>query len=252
MTIAAFLAPESWLAQGAGPRYVQLHKRISAAVAEGILPPGAPLPPEREIAAITDLSRVTVRKAISLLADEGLIVQKQGSGSFVSNLAPQIEQSLSRLTSFTEDMARRGKVATARWLERGLFMPSAEEMEVLGLHPDDSVSRIARLRSADGQPLAIERASLPVDILPNPLIVEVSLYELLDARGLRPVRATQKISAINLGAEDAGLLAVAIGAAGLRIERISYLTDGRVAEFTRSLYRGDAYNFVAELRLAKD
>lgn len=252
MPIEAFLEPKAWMVRGGGPRYVQLHKRLSEGVAQGILRPGAPLPPEREIAAITDLSRVTVRKAISLLAEEGLIVQKQGSGSFVSDRAPRIEQSLSRLTSFTEDMARRGKSSTSRWLERGLFMPSPDEVLTLALSSDASVARIARLRSADGQPLAIERASLPTDILPNPLIVETSLYEVLEARGLRPVRALQKISAINLSAEDAALLEVSAGVAGLRIERTSYLADGRVAEFTRSIYRGDAYNFVAELRLAKE
>ncbi len=252
MTIAEFLDPKNWMTRDAGPRYVQLHKRLGEAVAQGILRPGAPLPPEREIAAITGLSRVTVRKAIGLLAEEGLIVQKQGSGSFISNRAPRIEQSLSRLTSFTEDMARRGKVSTSRWLERGVFMPSPDEVLVLALSAESYVSRIARLRTADGQPLAIERASLPTDILPNPLAVETSLYEVLEARGLRPVRALQKISAINLAGEDAALLEVSPGVAGLRIERTSYLADGRAAEFTRSLYRGDAYNFVAELRLSKE
>jgi GntR family transcriptional regulator len=146
-------------------------------------------------------------------------------------------------------MTRRGKVSASHWLERGLFLPSDDETRVLSLPPEASVARIARLRTADGQPLAIERASLATDILPNPLMVEASLYEVLGARGLRPVRAIQTISAINLGGEDSTLLHVTSGAAGLRIERISYLEDGRVAEFTRSVYRGDAYNFVAELRL---
>lgn len=252
MNIADFLNPEAWLQRDAGPRYVQLRKRLIDGVEQGMLSPGSPLPPEREIAAITELSRVTVRKAISSLAEEGVIVQKQGSGSFISAKSPRIEQSLSRLTSFTEDMARRGKTSTSRWLERGLFMPSPDEVLALALSPESSVSRIARLRTADGQPLAIERASLPTDILPNPLIVETSLYEVLEARGLRPVRALQKISAINLGPADATLLEVSPGVAGLRIERTSYLADGRVAEFTQSIYRGDAYNFVAELRLAKE
>jgi GntR family transcriptional regulator len=102
---------------------------------------------------------------------------------------------------------------------------------------------------ADGRPLAIERASLPVDILPNPMDVTSSLYEVLERDGNRPVRAIQKISAINLGSTDAKLLDVSDGAAGLRIERMSYLESGRVAEFTKSIYRGDTYDFVAELRL---
>ena len=68
-------------------------------------------------------------------------------------------------------------------------------------------------------------------------------------RGNRPVRAVQRISAANLGEADARLLDVPAGSAGLNIERISYLATGKVIEFTRSIYRGDAYDFVAELRL---
>lgn len=98
--------------------------------------------------------------------------------------------------------------------------------------------------------MALERAALPLDILPNPTAVTTSLYELLEQSGMRPVRAIQKISAINLEAEDADLLNVAEGTAGLRIQRTSFLQSGRVAELTRSLYRGDAYDFVAELRLS--
>ncbi|MGJ8625928.1 MAG: GntR family transcriptional regulator [Sulfitobacter sp.] len=252
MNIPDFLDPALWMRADAGPRYVQLRQRLMDGIDQDVLMPGAALPPERVIAAITDLSRVTVRKAIKSLAEDGIIVQKQGFGSFVASDEPKIEQSLSRLTSFTEDMSRRGMASASLWLERGVFMPSPDEVLALALSQDASVSRMARLRTADGKPMAIERASLPTTILPNPLDVTTSLYEMLDASGLRPVRALQKISAINLGTADAKLLAIDEGEAGLRIERTSYLADGRIVEFTQSIYRGDAYNFVAELRLAKD
>ncbi|SDF44398.1 GntR family transcriptional regulator [Limimaricola pyoseonensis] len=252
MSVAAFLAPAGWQRGDGGPLYLQLSRRLSEAMTRGLLSPGAPLPPEREIAALTGLSRVTVRKAIAGLAAEGLVVQKHGSGSFVAPRPEKFEQSLSRLTSFTEDMRRRGLSTTTRWLDRGVYVPSPDEVVALGLAADASVARLARLRLADGRPMAIERAALPLTILPDPEAVETSLYGTLAEAGLRPVRALQKISAIAVGREDAATLEVAPGAAGLSIERTSYLPDGRVAEFTRSLYRGDAYNFVAELRLAQD
>lgn len=251
MTIAEFLRPAAWLGQSAGPRYVQLRRRLEAGIREGILAPDSSLPPERELAQLTDLSRVTVRKAIQELAAEGLIDQRQGSGSFIRKAEPRVEQSLSHLTSFTEDMKRRGMDTTSTWLERGIFMPSPEEMVALGLGSTDSVARIVRIRLAGGRQMALERASLPLDVLPNPLDVTTSLYEVLQASGVRPVRAVQKISAINMPAREADLLGVAEGTAGLSIERTSYLEGGRVVEFTRSLYRGDAYDFVAELRLSK-
>ncbi|SMR82095.1 transcriptional regulator, GntR family [Aliiroseovarius halocynthiae] len=250
MHISDFLDPQGWLGQSAGPRYVQLRRRIEKAIDTGILSPDSSLPPEREIAEITDLSRVTVRKAIQELVKLGVVEQRQGSGSFVRAPVARVEQSLSHLTSFTEDMKRRGLETTSRWLERGVFIPSPEEVLTLGLAAGDSVARIYRLREAGGQPMALERASLPLDILPNPIEVSRSLYEVLEQSGNRPVRAIQKISAINLNPEDADLLGVAEGTAGLSIQRISYLDSGRVAELTRSVYRGDAYDFVAELRLS--
>jgi GntR family transcriptional regulator len=252
MNIADFLVPDRWLKPDGGPRYIQLRQRLTDSVDQGVLKAGSPLPPEREIATITDMSRVTVRKAIQALAEDGIIIQKQGSGSFVAPDTPRIEQSLSRLTSFSEDMARRGMTSTSVWLERGIFMPSPDEILALALAPDASVSRIARLRTADSKPMAIERASLSTEILPNPLEVETSLYAVLAQSGLQPHRALQKISAISLNQSDAKLLDVPVGSAGLRIERTSYLRDGRIIEFTQSIYRGDAYNFVAERRLAKE
>ena len=249
MTIIEFLRDAPPILSGNGPRYVQLRDRLNDAIGKGILAPGSALPSEREIGNLTDLSRVTVRKAIQDLVESGDIVQKQGSGSFVTEKAERLQQSLSHLTSFSEDMAQRGMETSVRMLEQSVCLPSPEEIAALNLAEDASVSRLARLRLADGRPLAIERASLPVDILANPTEVTSSLYEVLDQNGLRPVRAVQRISAVNLGDADAKLLGVPDGAAGLHIERLSYLATGRIAEFTRSLYRGDAYDFVAELRL---
>lgn len=249
MDATDFLRPNSWLGHSAGPRYVQLRRRLQKGIEEGILPPNSSLPPEREIADLTDLSRVTVRKAIQELVREGLIEQRQGSGSFIREPIARVEQSLSHLTSFTQDMTQRGMQTTSKWLERGIFEPSQREIQVLGLECDEQVSRIYRLREAGGRPMALERAALPLDVLPNPIDVTTSLYDVLDRLGNRPVRAVQKISAINLAVTEADLLGVADGAAGLSIERISYLQNGRVAELTRSIYRGDAYDFVAELRL---
>jgi len=250
MTIEEFLNPESWMGSGSGPRYVQLRRRLEESIESGLMAANEPLPAEREIAALTGLSRVTVRRAMQDLVDKGIIVQKQGSGSFVSDGTPKVEQSLSRLTSFTEDMTRRGLSSRIEWLGRGLFAPTPDEAIALALSSGEQVARLARLRMANDKPMAIERASLPSDILPDPDIVTTSLYEVLERAGNRPERAIQKISAINLDRADADLLGVEPGVAGLRIERTSYLANRRVVEFTRSIYRGDAYDFVAEVRLS--
>jgi GntR family transcriptional regulator len=79
------------------------------------------------------------------------------------------------------------------------------------------------------------------------MLVRDSLYEVLESLGCRPRRALQRLRAVSLGAQHARQLHVATGSAGLNIERRSFLDDGRVVEFTCSWYRGDIYDFVAEL-----
>jgi GntR family transcriptional regulator len=247
--MTALFSPDAFAEERAGPLYLQLTRRIGEAIETGELKPGQSLPPEREMAAMTGLSRVTVRKAVQALVQAGRLVQRRGSGTFVAPEVERVEQALSLLTSFSEDMARRGKAGRSVWISRAVHAPSPEEMMALGLTAHDRVSRLERVRLADEVPLAIERAALSTALLPDPEVVTTSLYTVLAERGVRPVRAVQRISAANLGARDAGLLEVPVGAAGLRIERVSYLASGRVVEFTRSLYRGDAYDFAAELRI---
>lgn len=235
--------------QKGAPLYLQLKKSIEDAVNSGLIGPGDALPSERDIAIRADVSRVTVRKAVQNLVRGGVLVQRHGSGTFVAQRLGRVEQSLSRLTSFTEDMARRGLSVESTWLDRGLYPPSPDEMMALGLTASEPVARVSRIRMANGTPLAIERASLSASVLPDPENIGTSLYAALEKSGRRPTRAVQRISAANLGEADAKLLAVPAGSASLNIERISYLPSGKVVEFTRSVYRADTYDFVVELRL---
>jgi GntR family transcriptional regulator len=230
-----------------GPLYVKLRKMIEDAVASGRLKHGDALPAERDIAEAADISRVTVRKAIDELVEEGLLVRRRGSGTFVVKPVPRMQQPLSQLTSFTEDMRRRGMVAGSRWLSRGLFYPTAEETMMLGLVGGARVARIDRLRTANDMPIALERTSLPDDLLPDPDKIEDSLYLCLLDAGIRPVRANQRISAVLLKDEETKLLGVPPGSAALSVQRIAYLETGRVMEMSRALYRSDAYDLVAEL-----
>ena len=232
-----------------GPLYLRLKRWIENAVRRGAIKPGDALPSERDLATRVEMSRVTVRKAVQHLVRDGVLVQRHGSGTYVAPHPHRVEQSLSHLTSFTEDMARRGMTVQSRWLDRGIYPPSPEEMVALGLPAGEDVARISRLRIAGDLPLAIERATLAASVLPDPQAIETSLYTHLERSGHRPVRAIQRIRAVSIGEDDATLFGVATGEPGLHIERTSYLASGRVVEFTRSTYRGDAYDFVAELRL---
>lgn len=228
------------------PLYLQLQRGLRQALSKGLLQTDEAIPGERELAAGLGVSRVTVRKAVRGLVEEGLLQQRQGSGTFV---AIRLEQPLSRLTSFSEDISARGLRPSVKWLDRSVGRATPEEAMALNLSPNSEVSRLHRIRNADGKPLALEQATLPRRYLPDPNQVEESLYEVLSAREHRPIRALQRLRAELLSEERAVLLDVPLGSAALYIERRSFLADGTPIEFTRSHYRSDAYDFVAELTI---
>lgn len=250
--IAALMGTGGLSADDPTPLYLRLQERIKAAIARGELKPLDALPGERDIAEAFGVSRVTVRKALSGLVESGLLKQRQGSGTFVASPPRRVEQALSRLTSFSDDMRLRGLAPTVRWLGREISLPSPREAMRLSLSPNDQVCRLRRLRLAGGIPMAIELATLPARYLPDPDLVTDSLYAALGLLGCRPVRALQRLSAANLAADDAALLDVAPGAAALAIDRLAFLDNGTPVEFTQSWYRGDAYDFVAELTLRRE
>ncbi|KPF55698.1 GntR family transcriptional regulator [Novosphingobium capsulatum] len=236
----------------AGPRYMRLQKLIRHAVDSRRLAAGAALPSERDLCEEYGLSRVTIRKAIDGLVEEGLLERRQGAGTFVSeNLqkasSGRVEKSFSALSSFSEDMMARGRKPGNKWIDRSEGLVTPEESLSLGLSPGSKVYRFQRIRYADGVTMALEGATVPGWGLPSVATVENSLYTALQQAGHRPVRALQRVRAIGFPAEMADLLGIAAGDPCLFIERRAFLPDGRVIEITHSYYRGDAYDLVAEL-----
>lgn len=245
----ALFHPESWFREGHGPRYEQLYRHLQAAIADGTLQPETQIPPERDLAELAQVSRVTVRKAVAQLVEDGQLDHRRGAGTFVRIPRTRLDNSRSALVSFTDYMRQRGKVPTSRILQSGLYAPTPAEQQALGLMAQARVARIERLRSADGVPMALEYSSWPPDILPDPQAVQGSLYDHIRALGHVPTHAVQRVSAANLKVSEALLLNMEAGAAVLRIDRTGYLSNGRPVEFTRGLYRSDIYDFIAELRL---
>ena len=226
------------------PLYQQLQRGIREAIEKRILGPDDALPSERQLAEDLGISRITVRKAIDGLAAEGLLVSRQGSGNFVCT---RIDKNFAKLTSFSEDMRARGRHPRSVWLKRSEGTVTPEESLKLALSPGTLVYRFHRLRFADDEPMAIEFATIDATCLPSLEAVDDSLYDALERAGNRPVRALQRLHALLLNAEQAKLLKAKPADAGLLVERLGYLRDGRAVEFSQSIYRGDTYDFVAEL-----
>ncbi len=203
---------------GALPLYQQLQRSLREAIENRVLGPDDALPAERQLAAELAVSRITVRKAIDGLVEEGLLVRRQGAGNFV---AARIEKNFAKLTSFSEDMRARGRAPHSEWLRRSEGTVSPEEALTLRL-----------LETLDA--------------------VGDSLYEALERAGRRPTRALQRLRALLLNAEQAKLLHAHPGDAGLLVERVGFLPDGSAVEFCQTFYRGDTYDFVAELSSSND
>jgi GntR family transcriptional regulator len=226
------------------PLYQQLQRALRQAIESRQIGPDDALPPEREIADDLHISRITVRKAIDGLVSEGLLVRRQGAGTYV---CARVEKNFSKLTSFSEDMRARGRTPRSVWLRKSEGSVTPEEALTLRSSPGTPVFRFQRIRFADDAPMCIEYATVLAACLPSIEAVKTSLYEALELAGNRPVRALQRLRAVLFTAEQAKLLQIHERDAGLLVERVGFLKDGQAVEFTQSYFRGDIYDFVAEL-----
>jgi GntR family transcriptional regulator len=227
------------------PLYLQLANKLSDGIHNGLWRPEEALPSERVLSDRLDISRDTARKAIDILCERGLLTRKPGSGTYIP---PKLIQPLSRLTNFSEELKQLGFNPSSQWLSRETAIATAEEILTLGLSPNAMVARLKRLRMADNVVMIIESSVLPLHYVPDPRALGDSLYDHLESRNARPVRALQHIRAVNATAEQSRLANIKHDAAMLHIMRIGYLENGTPVELTHSYCRSDHYDFVAELR----
>jgi len=223
------------------PKYFQLREILLDLIDSDELSIGAAIPSERELCQRFSLSRMTVRQAVDHLVSEGRLHRVPGKGTFVAR--PKIELAL-QLTSFSEDMRARGLVPGSRDLDRRIVRASAHLAKELGIGPGEEVHFIERLRTADGEPLSIERAHIPVSLAPDLADHDLSgrsLYQLLEARyGLVMDAGELTIDGGLADPSDADLLKLPRGGAVLLLRRRSY-SGGVCAELGVSTYRADRY-----------
>ena len=218
-------------------------------IGSGKLSPGQRAPSEREIAETLGISRMTARAAMSNLVADGYLYSVPGKGTFVSN--PKMRQDLMELTSFTEDMRKRGFKPGARLLGIGVTDRAPEKVyRGLELPEGEDLIRIHRLRTADEEPMCLETSYLPksyVPWLPEEDLESGSLYRALESHGVELVRAKEYLEATVVWETESELLTVPAGYPALLIERTTYTEGGRPIEYVKSLYRGDRYRFTAML-----
>jgi GntR family transcriptional regulator len=232
------------------PLHQQIYEILRSKILQGIWASGVLFPTEMELMTEYQVSRATIRQVMERLVREGLVFRQQGRGTFVAE--PTLEQGLSRIISFTEDMRRRGLVPETRILAEEIFSANPDVCRALNLREAEKVAYLKRLRLANNEALCIEESFISDSLCPGLFKTDFSvqpLRETLDEQfGIRIVRALQKIHAITASHEIARELQIPSNSALLFIERTSFNELDQPIEFLRLYFRGDRYSLYNELR----
>lgn len=232
------------------PIYFQLKQILKSEILSGKYTQGQLLPSERELCAQYGISRMTARQAIGELQNEGYLYKIQGKGAFVSSR--KIEQNLAVLTSFSEDMLRMGRQPGSKILSIKNLRADVEIAGKLEIGIGEHVLLLERLRFADAQPISIESSYLNAERIRS---IEVggddqfSLYRYLrDELHIRLAGARETIETMLITGTRAQLLLAPENTLGLLMERVTWDDRKTPIEFVKSIYRGDTYKFVIELK----
>jgi len=201
--------------------------------------PGSAAPSERDLVQHFGVARMTVRQALDALVAEGLLERVPGRGTFVARARLDVQV---RLTSYTEEMVRRGLKPSSRTLLARVESAGPGVARALEITEGEPVVHWQRLRLADGVPMCVEDAYLSDSVVPRFLEagLPVSLYVELERRDLLPTWAEDSVSADRARADEGELLATDEGAAVLRVARRAFAGDIAV-EVSRSTYRADRF-----------
>jgi len=226
------------------PKYLRIHGELADLIGSGRWPPGTLLPPQAELAAQFGVSIMTLRQALQLLADDGLVQARHGSGTYVS---ARYDYDLGHLRSFAVDLTAQGAQITTRVLAAGLVTPPAEVAARLAAA--GGVLRLRRLRLSGGQPLIVQTSYLPADLaaaIEREDLTQRGLYAILAGHGLAVSRASETISPVALGPDDARDLARPAAAPALLSHRVSFTAAGVPVIDDHALLPGDSIAITAD------
>ena len=228
------------------PIYVQIADTIRRKVELGVYAYGSRLPTEREFSENFGVNRITVRKALKLLVDEGLLISSQGRGTFVSQ--PKISSGMDTIqgtSSFLTDMGFAPSSKMLHTLRRKAGYYFAKK---LGIPEEDDVYQIIRLRQGDGDPLSLEYTTIPFSLIPNIENYDLSVFslsELYERNGITLCKVKQVLSIVKLHEPQVTFLRCKEGDYGFISEEIAFGDAGRPIEFSKSYYSGRKFNFTS-------
>lgn len=228
------------------PAYIKIHDAIKKDIDDQVWAIGDRLPSERDLADHFEVSRMTLRQAITLLVEEGILERRIGSGTYVSS--QRVQEKMRGTTSFTEIVNSQGKQPSSKLLSYQRQLASDTEIKELNLEVTDYVVRMERVRYADNVPLVYEVASIPEKFIKNVKREDITehFFKTLVANGYEIGKSRQTIYAKTASERVASYLAVSRGHAILALTQVSYFTNGNPFEYVRSQYVGDRFEFYLE------
>lgn len=228
------------------PAYVRIRDQIKREIDEHVWKVGKRLPSERDLAEVFHVSRMTLRQAISLLVEEGVLERRIGSGTFVAST--RVQEKMRGTTSFTEIIKSQGKEPSSQLISYRRTIPNEQEVKKLGIQQTENIIRMERIRYADKVPVVYEVASIPEKFIKNFKKDEITqhFFQTLQKNGYRIGKSQQTIHAGLAKEKIAQYLDISKGQAILGLTQISYLEDGTAFEFVKSQYAGERFEFYLE------
>lgn len=234
--------------RGSQARYLQIAEWLAEQIESGTLTPGTRLASERELSVQYGVNRMTLRQALQVLELRGLLDRRQGAGTYVAE--PKIERSADRLFAFSRGIRQRGLTPSARVVLFEQRPADAALARKLGIDERAQIYYCHRLRLANGTPMMLEKSAFPAVLFPGLELHDLavrSIYEIMAGEyGKTIAQAHQTLEAVDASTYEAELLAIAPGAACMLESRLTLDTAGWPVEYTRNLYRGDRFRFIAE------
>ncbi|MCZ6528767.1 MAG: GntR family transcriptional regulator [Chloroflexi bacterium] len=231
------------------PLYIQIAEGLLDRIEAGELVPGDRLPAERELSRALSVNRMTLRNALRVLEQQGLLIRRQGDGTYVA--APKVERQAGYLFSFTKGMRSRGYTPGAKIIHLERRQVEASIGNQLGLRASAAVYNIQRLRLLNREPVMLEEFTIPVERFPgleDHDLESRSLYEIMEVEyHVSVTRARQSLEPVLATAFEAELLEIEAGSPLMLERRISFDEGERPIEHGKDLYRGDRFRFVTEL-----
>ena len=189
---------------------------------------------------------MTLRQAITLLVEEGILERRVGSGTYVAS--HRVQEKMRGTTSFTEIVRSQGKTPSSQVVSYQRKPANETEIQQLQLKPSDYVVRMERVRYADNMPLVFEVASIPEKLIREFKREDITehFFQTLTDNGYEIGKSQQTIYAKNASERVANYLKVPKNHAVLALTQVSYFTDGRPFEYVHSQYVGDRFEFYLE------